>query len=411
MYRTFEKAFTIAMLFYLTGAFMPVVTDRLSGFSGFGASGTEFLIQAAFYSVALCFIGMNWRSVAEGAWSAKWILALLVVAFASTAWSEDPSITLRRAVVLCATTAFGIYFAKRYSVAEQLVLLAWTCALVICASFVCSMFLPQYGIDHTFHPGDWQGAFHQKNMLARAMVLACLVFLFARFKSGNVLRWVGIGGSIALLCLSRSVTGVVVFAVILGLWPLYRLLRTRFTFAVPVVATAGTVLLGAAVYAYRSLPALLEVINRNQGLSGRISLWNAVWFSISRQPWLGYGFDAFWQGMHGESANVLLAVGWSPEYAHNGFLDLILEMGFVGLAVFAVGYFALWRRALIVVSRDSSPGATWLCMYLAFMLFYNLTEGPVVAQNNITWVLYVATAVSLAFYMPVKRVAEDQVTS
>ena len=403
MSKLVEKIFTVAMLFYTTGAFLPIVTARLSRHSGYGTSAIEFGMQSVFYAVAVCFIAMQWRRVVQGAWRAKWILALLAVAFVSTAWSQDPLITLRRAIVLCATTAFGIYFATRFDVANQLRLLTWTCGLVICASFLCAIFLPQYGIDYTYHYGDWQGAFHQKNMLARAMVLATLVFLFVRFRSGNALRWIGIAGSLTLLALSQSVTGIIVFAIILVSWPIYRLFRTKFTFAIPVATLFLTILASGAAYTYKVLPTVLEILHRNEGLTGRTDLWDAVLLSISRRPWIGYGFDAFWRGMQGESANVLLSVGWAPGYAHNGFLDLLLDLGLVGLVVFALGYLALWRRAFVFLTRDTGPVAVWLCMYLAFMLFYNLTEGPVISRNNITWVLYVSTAVSLALYLPARR--------
>jgi O-antigen ligase len=354
---------------------------------------------------------MRWRTVLEGARSAKWILALLMVAIASTAWSQDPMITLRRAAVLTATTALGIYFATTFDVPNQLRLLAWTYGLVVCASFLCGIFLPQYGIDHTIHFGDWQGAFYQKNMLARAMVLGTLVFLFVRFRSGNTFRLLGLGGALTLLVLSRSVTGILVLAVILSLWPIYKLFRVKFTFGVPVFAAILAALAAGAGFAYAASADILQMFNRNEGLSGRIDLWDAVWLSITRKPWLGYGFDAFWQGMRGESASVLLAVGWGPAYAHNGFLDLVLGLGFVGLVVFALGYLDLWRRAIALLTRNSGPNGVWLCMFLAFMFFYNLTEGPVMSQNNITWVVYVATAVSLSFHLPRKLATRIEVIS
>jgi exopolysaccharide production protein ExoQ len=406
MSRILEKAFTVAMLFYTTFAFLPFLTHRLSGFSGLGPNGVAFTIQGAFYAVASCLIAARWRSVLQGAWHAKWILALLVVAVASTAWSQDPAFTLRRAAVLGATTAFGIYFATRFDVPEQLRLLAWTCGLVICASFLCALFLPQYGIDHTVHYGDWQGAFSQKNMLARAMVLATLVFLFVRFRSGNTLRWIGIAGSLTLLVLSRSVTGIILFAVILASLPLYRLLRTKFTFAVPVAAVIFTVLAACTALAYEALPTVLAFMNRDEGLTGRIDLWNAVWVSISKRPWLGYGFDAFWQEMRGESAFVLQTVGWVPSHAHNGFLALLLDMGILGLAVFAVGYFLLWQRALQVVKRFGGNIPIWLCTYLLFTLIYNLTESAIMVQNSIFWVLYTSTAVNLYLDLSPKPATE-----
>ena len=127
------------------------------------------------------------------------------------------------------------------------------------------------------------------------------------------------------------------------------------------------------------------------------------WVSISRKPWLGYGFDAFWQGMQGESASVVQAVGWvTLGGAHNGFLELLLDVGILGLAVFAVGYFLLWHRALQLVTRVGGNVPIWLCTYLFFMLIYNFTENSLLAQNSIFWVLYMSIAVNLYLDLPAK---------
>ncbi len=408
MFKVLEKTFTVAMLFYTTGATLPYITARLNGQAGLGPSSIELIIQSVFYAGMFCFIAIRWRSVLNGACNAKWILALLMVAFISTTWSDDPAITLRRAIALCATTAFGVYFATQFDVDQQLQLLAWTCALVIIASFVFSIFLPRFGVDHVVHYGDWQGAFNQKNMLARAMVLATLVFLFVRFPSGLVFRWMGIAASITLLLLSRSVTGVIVFAIILASLPAYRLFRTGLSFAFPLSAVVLTVSAAIVAIVYSNLPPLLALIHRDEGLTGRLDLWNAVMLEISKRLWLGYGFDAFWQGMKGQSAIIFATVGWMPRYAHNGFLDLVLDLGLLGLIIFAIGYLIFWWRALVFMTIAPGRIALWLCTYLAFVLFYNLTEGPVLSQNNISWVLYVSTAVSLVLYLPSKAGATEE---
>ena len=208
------------------------------------------------------------------------------------------------------------------------------------------------------------------------------------------------------LIFSRSVTGLLVFAVILGCWPLYRLLQTRFTFAFPVITLVFAGLAVGVTLAYQALPTLLEMINRDPGLTGRVDLWNAVWGSISRRPWLGYGFDAFWQGMQGESANVLLTLGWTPAHAHNGFLTLLLDMGVLGLAVFVAGYLLLWRGALQLASGNGGTISIWICTYLLFILIYNFTESAILEQNSIFWVLYAATAANLYLELPPKPAIE-----
>lgn len=308
-----------------------------------------------------------------------------------------------------ATTAFGIYFGSRFTVPQQLRLLAWTCALVIFFSFGIAILLPRYGVDHSYHLGDWQGAFTQKNMLGRAMVLAVLVFYFVRPAMGRWIRWAGIASALALLVLSRSLTGALVFSAILTTLPLYRLLHTKITFAIPVLIALVLGVLGSILILTSAVDDIFQVLHRNATLSGRTDLWNAVVTAIMKRPWFGYGFRAFWQGMTGESATVLLTVRWMVPHSHNGFLDLLLDLGLLGLAVFALGYFASWRHAVQLVKTMRGRVPVWLCTYLIFMFFYNLTESSILVQNNIFWVLYTLTAVSLSLAMRVQQPAEEPV--
>ena len=138
-------------------------------------------------------------------------------------------------------------------------------------------------------------------------------------------------------------------------------------------------------------------MGRSPDLTGRFDLWNAALLSISKRPWLGYGFSAFWRGMEGESGSLQLTVGWTTPLVqgHNGFIDLMLHLGALGLAIFTVGYLVVWRRALGFLSRVPGPLPVWLCTYLVFMLLYNLTESSLLTQHSIWWVLYTSTAVSL----------------
>jgi O-antigen ligase len=396
MLRLWEKIFVIAMLIYTMGAVWPFMFGAQNLYAPTESNPYQLAIQSCFYAAAFWFIAIHWRTVLHGAWNAKWIICLTLFAIASTAWSEYPELTLRRSVLLVATTAFGIYFGSRFTVPQQLSLLAWTCAFVVVSSFAIALLLPGYGVDHLVHPGDWQGAFTQKNNLARAMVFAVLVFYFARPWMGRAVRWLAITGACALLIRSRSVTGILVFGVIIATLPLYRLVRARVTVAIPVVIAFVLGAAGFFLILTSSSTDVFQILHRSPSLTGRTDLWAAVVMAIAKKPFLGYGFHAFWQGMAGESASVLLAVQWLVPHAHNGFLDLMLDLGLLGLVTFAVGYFVAWRRAIELMKRAHDPVAVWLCTYLVFMFVYNLTESSILRDNNIFWVLYTATAVSLS---------------
>src|SRR5580658_8668118 len=115
MFKLSEKAFAIAMLFYLTGAVFPFIAGDQDRYVRLEGNLFGFGLQLIFYTGTLWFIANHWKTVIRGAKSVKWILVLLLIAIASTAWSQTPLFTLRRSIVLVATTAFGIYFGSRFT--------------------------------------------------------------------------------------------------------------------------------------------------------------------------------------------------------------------------------------------------------------------------------------------------------
>jgi O-antigen ligase len=392
-----EKIFGVVMLLYAMGAPLPLLMGETDAYSIYLQNPKMNLMHLAFtaslYLVMFSFIAVRWRRVLQSTRKIKWIVALVLMAVASVMWSQDPSLTLRRCALLIATTAFGVYFGSRYTVPQQLRLLAWTCFLVVSLSFFLAIFLPGYGMDQDLLLGAWRGVFVQKNALARAMVLAVLVFVFVRPKRFPSLRWLGVAASLALLFLARSVTGMIVCAGLIAMFPLYRLMRSRLTVLIPVGACLLVV--GWLLFQNFTVAEALERVDKSPDLTGRVELWSALLLPIAERPWLGYGYSAFWLGPSGESGWVQLAISYPANHGQNGFFDLMLDLGALGLATFAVGYLVLWRRALGFLSRVPGPVPGWLCTYLVFMLLYNLTESSLMTQHDVYWVLYTSTAVSL----------------
>jgi len=398
--RVTEKALAVVMLFCTTGAVLPLLDTGLDPMSA-QIRPREFAVMAALYTLTLFFIAVRWRSFVQGVWNAKWIMALVVIAIVSTVWSQNPALTLRRSAVLLATTAFGVYFGTRYTVAQQLRLLASASSLVVALSFFFAMFLPKYGIDQNMD-GAWQGVFVQKNGLARFMVLAVFAYLFVRPKLFRSLRWLGVAASLTLLLLSRSATGMIVCVGTIAILALYRLVGARNAIALPFVV-AGLLVVGVSLSRNFTLAGALQAVGRTPDLTGRTELWDAVLHSVAMRPCLGYGFSAFWQGSQAASDPVRLATGWLVVQSHNGFLDLLLSLGWVGAITFVLGYLILWRRALLFELRAPGPVPMWLCTYLILILLYNLTESSILEQNNVQWVLYASTAANLFPVFPRRR--------
>ena len=83
--------------------------------------------------------------------------------------------------------------------------------------------------------------------------------------------------------------------------------------------------------------------------------------SIAKRPLLGYGYQAFWLGLEGESYRVILAVSWVLAQAQNGFLDVMLEMGMLGLVIVLLVFGFAFRDGVVCLlrSRDKSTLGQW----------------------------------------------------
>ena len=392
-----EKSFAVLMLLYLSSS----LTGFLAGDSAFNLWRVEdnpllLVIQTVMYAITLGFVVLHWRKFTAAVRSSAWVLALALFALLSTLWSSDPGFTCRRSLVVMATTVFGIYFGSRFDLRCQVRLLGWTFILLAVLSAACALLVPQYGIDSQLHRGDWQGILGQKNLLGKAMAVAIIVLWSAKGVLPRVLRIAALAMCAVVMLMSGSRAALLVSGALLLMTFSYRALRARPPTLVPlaIMFVAGAV--GLVLLAADNGSLALDYLGRDHTLTRRTEIWAVVWTAISSHMLLGYGFSGFWAGLHGESARVAVSLGFVARHALNGFLDLWLELGIVGLLLFAAGYFGAVIDGLKLLRMCPDRLATWPLQYLAFMLLYDLAEGPILRQTNLYWALYVAVAVAAA---------------
>lgn len=87
------------------------------------------------YGVILLLAMARWQVVIKAVGRVPFLVLLLMLCAATTMWSIEPSITLRRAVAILFTTLFGIVMASHYSWRDMLRLLGLTWAIL--PSSVC----------------------------------------------------------------------------------------------------------------------------------------------------------------------------------------------------------------------------------------------------------------------------------
>src|SRR5262249_50677462 len=144
----------------------------------------------------------------------------------------------------------------------------------------------------------------------------------------------------------------------------------------------------AIVIVTNQLDALAPLVGRDAQLTGRVDLWLIVPSYIAERPWLGHGFGAFWVA---DSTNVALiwgAVGWNPPHSHEGWLDLLLELGIAGLVILTVQLLLVVVNGIRAVVNGSNADAQYVLVTTFILLIYNITESNLV-RPGIWWILQV----------------------
>jgi len=354
-------------------------------------------IYGGIYAVCFLILGIHWRQAIHIAMANKLLLLLLGIAFASVFWSVAPEVTVRRSAALAGTTLFGFYLAMRFSLSAQLRLLACMLGISALLSLVFALALPTiYG---PFSAEPWRGIYEGKNQLGVHMALGSLVFLLIAMndRRHSWVAWTACALSVILLLLSNSMTSLIIFVGLLILLPLYRVLRWDYTLSISFLIVA--VLLGGsiALWLWSNQEAVLTALGRDVTMSQRTLLWAAVVDMIQERPWLGYGYGAFWLDAAGMSSSIIMGLNLgSFPYAHNGILDLWLDLGLLGVSAFIVMFLIYSLRAVAWVRSTKTAEGLWPLAYTTFILLFNMTEGAFLRQNSALWVLYVATMSSLA---------------
>jgi exopolysaccharide production protein ExoQ len=364
-----------------------------TGLMFYGGVGSQLLVYGAIVFLLL----RQARRVARWLGAMQWTLALAALAVVSTVWSQFPLYTIRRSLPFALAGLFGLYLAVRFPVRRQLGILRVTMIALALGTVAMALCFPKLGLDASAgHHADWQGVFTQKNACGRMMVLAIAVLL-ADWKTS----WQRVASAalfVVVMFMSGSRSAWLVEGGLLVLWAALMTAK-RVDRNTRVIVAFGAVvslpLIACAVYI--SLPALAHWMGRDATLSGRTLIWKQVWIFILQRPWLGWGYDAFWRGTRGEAFRVVAAVHFMVFHAHNGFLEIWLELGGVGVGIFALSYLRAWRRLWPVLRAGEVDRVMWMVFVLAVVVLYDLDENSLLIYNGLFWPLYVAALANVEF--------------
>lgn len=389
----FEFILLIASLLVFSEGILP----RL--FSNDATSdGSVFLRYLWLPIYALVGAGIVWKAklVLQASIRLPFLIALLALCAISFAWSIDAGLTQRRSFAIIMTTAAGLFLGTRYSWKTILRALAFVFLILAVTSFLTGLFVPGFGRDETIHVGAWQGLYFEKNQLggamARAATLAAfLVLMDQKFRG----IWVGLFVVCTLLVvLSTSITAVLGLSVGLGVIAICALMKNGIATGLVTVWLSGLAA-GLGLFLLVLAPDLVfQVLGRDMTLTGRTDIWIALIDYIQQRPLLGYGYGAFWADGSGPGDWVRETLQWDAPTAHNGWIEVTLALGFLGLVLLVADFVLTVARA--VMSSFNTWVGIFALAFLAQFFLFSLSESASLEQNSIVWLIYVAIAVKLA---------------
>ncbi|MFC7380142.1 O-antigen ligase family protein [Brevundimonas sp. GCM10030266] len=385
-----ETAICVAMIFMLTGALIGPV---------FAPTQEETPIlrliwlpaYAATLGLVLYRIDRMWR-----AWPGAIAIGLLVaLCFASKYWSIDYHTTTRRVIALAMSGVFALYLGAAFRGQHLPRLLMLASLIMAVGSLIMVFAFPAIGVHHDVNAGLWRGLWYEKNQMGAVMVIgataaaACL----ASGDSRRLLPALSFALSSLLVLATQSKTSLLCLmmgvGVVAGFWALR---KGGAAFAV-VAIWAAVVAAGAGLWFWETHSAeVLGALGKDPSLTGRTDIWASLMRRVAERPMTGYGYGAFW-GRIGESPPadwVRRETGWLVPSAHNGWIDLLVQLGWPGAILVGVQMAVTF---VILLFRSAGAGARegwWALGFLVAFFALSLSESILLTHQSLPFVLFMA---------------------
>ncbi|HTW86146.1 MAG TPA: O-antigen ligase family protein [Candidatus Sulfotelmatobacter sp.] len=350
-------------------------------------------VWGGLYVIAVVGLARHSAGLAALIRSSWLVVALVALAVLSTLWSDDPGATARRAIGLVGTTACAYFIVSRFTLESFID----TFAVVVIAAAVLSLAVvivsPDAGLMHLEYAGALRGIFAHKNRLGLFLAFGIITVAMAAWRrrgAPSAFFWAGGVLCLVELAATRSATALLTLLVCaVAMVVAFAANRRR---ARPLIA--GIVVLAVALVAGAALATdgtqnpVFALLGRDATLTGRLEIWTHVVQAIAAHPLVGYGYDVFWEPGGSFLQFNPGTSGWRPFHAHDGYLELALDLGLVGLAMMVVVLGQSARAGWRFVMRRYTFDRACPLAALAFFVTLNISEAYIAKYNDFDWIVF-----------------------
>jgi exopolysaccharide production protein ExoQ len=324
-----------------------------------------------------------------------WVWLFFAYCAISVFWSDDPFVSMKRWIRALGNVAMAlVILTEQRPIAAIGVVLRRLAFVLLPLSVLFIKFYPELGRGyHAIGSVMYTGVATQKNGLGQICLLTGIYFAWDLCLAHS--KWFDLKGPrrhnhyliylvlipmvVWLFYMANSATALACMIIVVGLFIVGRhSVIAQKPRRLVSLAFTGIVIFGILEFATDFTTMLVTMLGRTPDLTTRVPLWEAL-LSLVENPLIGTGYEIFWSGKR------MLQIWY--EYgpiiqAHNGYLDIYLNLGVIGLSLLLASITAGAIKVVKLLDHDYVNGMMKMA-FLVIVVFYNWSEATFKPLSNL----------------------------
>jgi len=383
-----RTAFVLYVIFMLVGTAAPFQDQDLG--SSVTSNPVNQAVDSVIPLVSLFCIWPKRRNALSLLREEKYLTLFMVWFLVSVLWSDFPFASLKAAVRQVGSTIVILaFFLNAKSTSDALRYIKGVLVFYIALSFLAIALVP--GATQWEWPA-WRGLTDHKNTLGQIGFLSTVVWasgIGGASIRGRTISTVFLLASLLLIVGSKSTTALMVLLAIsfMSLWLSVDRRAGRMVSLTILGCLLSLVVMAGAL----DLGEITGAFGKDTTFTGRTDIWEVMLDEAKAHPFIGCGLAGFWL-MDNPTVLALYAPDkfpWGPTEGHEGYLDLLNEIGAVGLLLLAL-MVAFYFRNLAKLRKPHF----WKWFFIG-ILIVNLTESTLFRSASFTGWMFVLSYIAL----------------
>jgi exopolysaccharide production protein ExoQ len=382
-----RTAFVLYVIFMLVGAATPFQDQDLGGST---SNPINQAVDSVIPLVSLLCIWPKRKNALSLLREEKYLTLLMVWSLVSVLWSDFPFTSFKAAVRLIgSTTVIVAFFLNANSTTDALKYIKGVLMFYMASSFLAIALVP--GATQWEWPA-WRGLADHKNTLGQIAFVSTVVWA-SGIRGVSIRRRtiaaVFLLASLVLVLGSKSTTAVIVLLSIsfMSVWLFVDRRAGRMVSLTIIGCLLSLVVMADAV----DLGEIIGTFGKDTTFTGRTDIWMVMLDEAKAHPFIGCGLAGFWVT---DNPSVLALYApdlfpWRPTEGHEGYLDLLDEIGAVGILLLALMVIFYFRN----LAKLRKPHF-WKWFFIG-ILIVNLTESTLFRSASFTGWMFVLSYVAL----------------